>query len=626
MNKTICRSAILSLGLCVLLIFWVFRPSAQADDLQGLRAELESSILELIRLKHELLHLRERNSWPSPGLEIFLEVVRLGPQPPHFHALPGLVELTLDESQVLRHQYTDTERIALTQEGLQRLYFTELAPGIHNLIVSYSGTMKNSRKYLKILPLTFQKTSQHLRIFLRLEDAENEPRLSYKLHPGFSEEPKTYLRQRALYAFAVDEHLAALSFWPPGQGNDAAAGNVDLSFKIAESYQALSLPLSATQAFQNLLKNSRDPFRQAQARIHLGQIQYDENRFEETLETVRTLTTASTSIFFRDEALYLMGNSHLKGGRPEEALKSYQKISHKSRWHPYALFSQAVSQVRQEDTAMAAASLEQLAEIFTFLQPQLKKLASKARLALGYLHLQQGDPRKALAEFDSIPLKHQDAERFLYGRGRALMQIGDYTTALGNFSQLIKQFPASPYAMEARLARGELHARLGLLHPALKDYREALSVFERQIEEEAGRLRTMQQRDEQQGKGEIQALEAQNIPIPEWNQWIRQGWYPEKEDLTLALAIEQYQLLLQLQNLVLEERKHLPAGSLPVELAGGIENARQDVFLLASRLMGYVDKSMIKMVKKRMEDMDFLAVRACLGIADALAVLMDEES
>lgn len=567
-----------------------------AED--AFRTRMQELKLGLIEIKGQLLLLLEQSRTPSAQAEIFLEVKDKTQGLPDPHSMPNFISLRLDRQMVQEHHYSDTERVALQRGGIQRLYVANLDPGEHQLVVNYGGLEKNGRKYLKVASISLPKSRQRQRILLSLRVGGGEdPHLDHQMVEAIQD----FSTRRGVYESYLDQHLLATALlFSSRSENITAPLKEEAFFSLARSLLFLDLHQEARRLFFEMAQRHPDPARRAEAWFYLGKIHYQQDRFTEALESLRHMTK-DLPFSLQNEALVLMGNSHLRLGSWQQAEQIYSRMSRYSEFYPYALHGTASAQLRQGRLSEAVLTLQKITSLSHRGNTALLKLKANARLVLGLLHLQQGEPHKAALELSEISNLHQDRDLALYGKGIAALNLGDLSAALQAFSDLSASFPTSPYTHEARLASAASYSRSQVIDRSIEEYRQALKIFNQHLDEAQRRLAELAQ---SQGKDQefiLQDLEADGI------------------DTTGSRLIEQYRQLLLLEQEVLQEQAQLPPESQSL-LAPQIHRTQGQMVQLKQDLAAYQSTSRIVLLKRQMQWLDHLAVRACLGIADQLSV------
>ncbi|WP_353538931.1 hypothetical protein [Colwellia sp. KU-HH00111] len=124
--------------------------------------QLKSQVLQLNR---ELFILEEDLLFPaSTQIAIFVSV-DIG----RFFKLDS-VEIKINEQDVAGFLYTDRQRIALEQGGIQKLYLGNLKTGTHQLTAIFIGSDSEGRAIKRAITHNFEKLDDSVMIELKLVD------------------------------------------------------------------------------------------------------------------------------------------------------------------------------------------------------------------------------------------------------------------------------------------------------------------------------------------------------------------------------------------------------------------------------------------------------------------------
>ena len=472
-------------------------------------------------------------------------------------------------------------------------------PGEHQIVVHYGGLEKNGRKYLKVVSFSFPKIPQLQRIMLSLHVGGGEdPHLDFKMVKAVQD----FSTRRGVYESYLDRHLLATVLFFSPRNENITAPLEEAFFSLARSLLSLDLHQQARRLFSEIAQRYPDPARRAEALFYLGKIHYQEDRFTQALETLRPIRK-DLPFSLQNEALCLMGNSHLQLGSWQQAEQMYSRISRSSEFYPYALQGIARAQVRQGRLSEAILTLQKLSNLSHRGSAALSRLKANARLLLGLLYLQQGEPHKAVSELSEISKQHPDRDLALYGKGIAALNLGDLSAAVQAFSDLKASFPTSRYADEARLASAGSYSKSQVIDQSIEEYRQALKILNQRLDETQRRLAGLAQGLDGNRDFILQDLEVDGI------------------DTAWSRLIEQYRQLLLLEKEVLQEQAQLPLESQNL-LAPQIHRVQAQIVELKQDLAAYQSASVMALLERQIQRLDRLAVRACLGIADQLSIAL----
>lgn len=131
---------------------------------QTLSRELAELKADLAALNAELFALEEDILYPAnTQLAVFLSL-----DAGNYFQLDS-VELAIDGRMASSHLYTEQEREALKQGGIQRLYLGNLSPGEHKITATLNGKGVNDQYFRKQQTFTVNKDSDAERVELTVK-------------------------------------------------------------------------------------------------------------------------------------------------------------------------------------------------------------------------------------------------------------------------------------------------------------------------------------------------------------------------------------------------------------------------------------------------------------------------
>lgn len=136
--------------------------SELANDIERLKDEV-------IKLNRELFILEEDLLFPASTQVAVFVSVDIG----RFFTLDS-VELKLNGKNVAGFLYTDRQRIALEQGGIQQLFQGNVKSGMHNITAIFIGVDGDKRQVKKAKTYQFEKEDDAIMIELKLEDDTNK--------------------------------------------------------------------------------------------------------------------------------------------------------------------------------------------------------------------------------------------------------------------------------------------------------------------------------------------------------------------------------------------------------------------------------------------------------------------
>lgn len=142
----------------------------------ALASELEDIKSQVLKLNRDLFILEEDLLFPaSTQIAVFVSV-DVG----RFLKLDS-VELKIDDNNVSGFLYTERQRKALEQGGIQRIYLGNIKTGPHLLTAIFTGNDAEGRTVQRAISHNFDKTDETVMIELKVEDSESSYRADIKV-------------------------------------------------------------------------------------------------------------------------------------------------------------------------------------------------------------------------------------------------------------------------------------------------------------------------------------------------------------------------------------------------------------------------------------------------------------
>ncbi len=174
---------------------------------------------------------------------------------------------------------------------------------------------------------------------------------------------------------------------------------------------------------------------------------------------------------------FLLGTIFMEEGNYEDAEQEFNLLWEKykeSEFAPEALFKRAECLAQIDRASDAAAAFKLFAKSYPH-----NPLAGEAALRSGDAQVQMEAFDGAIAEYLALLKTQPDPDTELETRYRLAVTYhnkGDYAASAEAFEGIIKAFPDSKYAAEARVRIGDFHLREG------KDLTQALSAYEQALD------------------------------------------------------------------------------------------------------------------------------------------------
>jgi hypothetical protein len=163
-------------SVCLLVIGMATLATQANAEESTIATELENIKSQVLKLNRDLFILEEDLLFPaSTQIAVFVSV-DVG----RFMTLDS-VELKINDDNVTGTLYTERQRKALEQGGIQRVYLGNLKMGQHQLTAIFTGTDTEGRAVQRAVSHNFEKTDETIMIELKLEDNESNYRADVKV-------------------------------------------------------------------------------------------------------------------------------------------------------------------------------------------------------------------------------------------------------------------------------------------------------------------------------------------------------------------------------------------------------------------------------------------------------------
>lgn len=290
--------------------------------------------------------------------------------------------------------------------------------------------------------------------------------------------------RRKMYEMSVFEYEKFLISDSNGEGRDGAL------FRLAESHRFLGNTRAAREGYQRLIQEVRTGEFVGAGAFRLGEILFAENNYGAALEVFRKAAENTKENEVRLTAQFFVANSLDKLKRKTEALAAFKTLAEEAPPNPYrddARFYVAETLASSSDKTAALALYETLGNDAAKPSMQAEALVKAAALAgelgetersrklfdsalahaqigewkpvarLGLLRLAYNtEDYKTAASIQPDELagfpKEAQAEAILI-TANANRQLGNTDKALAGYERILKEFPASDSALQARFQR-----------------------------------------------------------------------------------------------------------------------------------------------------------------------------
>jgi hypothetical protein len=138
-------------------------PVGNREAFRQLDSEVQAIKEDILEINRELFLLEALTRDPH-GEELVVLVSVADDSPAH----PDRISVLLDGETVSRHVYTESERLALQEGGIHRIYSGGLDSGRHVLEISMTGKLSRGKDFQQQLrfPLTKKPGRTHMEVHL----------------------------------------------------------------------------------------------------------------------------------------------------------------------------------------------------------------------------------------------------------------------------------------------------------------------------------------------------------------------------------------------------------------------------------------------------------------------------
>ena len=257
-------------------------------------------------------------------------------------------------------------------------------------------------------------------------------------------------------------------------------------------YLSLGQHREAREIFERLLADAATPPEvRDRAWFYLGKVLYAAGLFEESDRALRQAGGTLGEDMDAERHL-LIAQGLLYRERYDQAIAELSNWQGPRYWLAYGQFNLGVALVRAGEPARGLALLDAVGQLETQ-WPELMALRDKANLAIGYAHLQAGEPAAARLALERVRLSGPQSSKALLGAGWADIAARQYEAALTPFQELQGRNLLDAAVQESYLAVPYAYAELGAMAQAVEYYEKAIAAYDAErarIGESIGAIRS----------------------------------------------------------------------------------------------------------------------------------------
>jgi Tfp pilus assembly protein PilF len=242
-------------------------------------------------------------------------------------------------------------------------------------------------------------------------------------------------------------------------------------------YLSLGQHREAREIFERLLADPSTPQDvRNQAWFWLGKVLYAAGLYEDSDRALRQ-AAGTLPEDMESERHLLIAQGLLYRQRYEQAVAELSAWQGPRYWLAYGQFNLGVALVRAGQPERGLALLDAVGQLETQ-YPEMMALRDKANLAIGYAHLQAGEPAAARLALERVRLNGPLSSKALLGAGWADVAAQKYQAALVPFGELQGRSLLDAAVQESYLAVPYAYGQLGAMGQAVQYYEKAISAYD----------------------------------------------------------------------------------------------------------------------------------------------------
>ena len=242
-------------------------------------------------------------------------------------------------------------------------------------------------------------------------------------------------------------------------------------------YLSLGQHREAREIFERLLSDASTPQDvRNQAWFWLGKVLYAAGLYGDSDRALRQAAGTLTDDMEAERHL-LIAQGLLYRQRYDQAIAELSAWQGPRYWLAYGQFNLGVALVRAGQMERGLALLDAVGQLATQ-YPEMMALRDKANLAIGYAHLQAGEPAAARLALERVRLNGPLSSKALLGAGWADVASQQYEAALVPFGELQGRNLLDAAVQESYLAVPYAYAQLGAMGQAVSYYEKAISAYD----------------------------------------------------------------------------------------------------------------------------------------------------
>lgn len=285
----------------------------------------------------------------------------------------------------------------------------------------------------------------------------------------------------ALYRLNQQEFFSAITILEVARHTRRLKHHADeAEVLLAGMYLSYGMHRAAAARLERIVREGVPPEISDRAWFYLGKVRYQRGYLPEAEAALRKVRDR-LPVELEEEKNVLLANVLMARQQYDEAIRVLDRLRGRTPWTTYGRYNLGVALVKAGRREDGVRLLEKVGG-FKAREEELKALRDKANLALGYLHLQSRQPRRARAYLEKVRLDGMLSNKALLGVGWAYSALGRQKKALVFWTELQKRDVIDPAVQESLLAVPYALGELKAYDQAIRQYREAIAIYETEIE------------------------------------------------------------------------------------------------------------------------------------------------
>ena len=244
-------------------------------------------------------------------------------------------------------------------------------------------------------------------------------------------------------------------------------------------YLSYGLHVEAGHIFERLIAAGASPTVRDRAWFYLAKIRYQRGYHDEAEQALAQIGGRLPGDL-EDQCQILHAILLIDQKRYREAAEHLSGLKGKSDWVRYGRYNLGVALVRAGETEKGIALLDQIGTE-PAASEEMKALRDKANVAIGYVHLQAGQPEQARNFLARVRLDGLVSNKAMLGMGWAYSALGRQDKALVYWNELKQRSQLDTAVQESLLAVPYALGKLGALRQSLQEYEQAIVIYTREM-------------------------------------------------------------------------------------------------------------------------------------------------